>query len=79
MHTVFKQLDFGLLFGLIVAVFLVIASIQLSSSWSDGQRGLLLYEKTCPLNTSFYDEGNTKGYKVGDERANEPGARSHRV
>lgn len=68
MHTVFKQFDFSLLFGLVVAAFLAIAAFEFSTSWSDGQRGLLLYEKTCPLNTTFYDEANARGYNLHDER-----------
>ncbi len=78
MHPVFKQLDFSLLFGFIVAVFLVAATIEFATSWSDGQRGLLLYEKTCPLNTTFYDEANAVGYKFQNEGPNGQGTRQGR-
>ncbi len=45
-----RRFDLTLLFVVVVLVFVTIAVAQFSRGWADAQRGLLLYERTCPLN-----------------------------
>ncbi len=45
-----RRFDFTPVFIVVVLVFVTIAVAQFSRGWADAQRGLLLYERTCPLN-----------------------------
>ena len=38
------------LFPALMLVFVTIAVTQFAFAWGDAQRGILLYERTCPLN-----------------------------
>jgi hypothetical protein len=44
------RFDLTLAFVIVTLVFVCISVAQFSRGWSDAQRGLLLYEQTCPLN-----------------------------
>lgn len=50
MHALPRRLDLTLVFVIVVLLFVTFAVAQFSRSWPDAQRGLLLYERTCPLN-----------------------------
>jgi hypothetical protein len=39
-------------FAIVIFMFVAFATIQFSRGWGDAQRGLLLFEKACPLNIS---------------------------
>lgn len=39
------------LFPVVMVVFVAIAVTQFSLAWGNAQRGILLYERTCPLNS----------------------------
>lgn len=45
-----RPFDLTLLFVITMLVFVSICIAQFSWGWTDAQRGLLLYERTCPLN-----------------------------
>jgi hypothetical protein len=47
-----RGFDLAPLFIALILAFAAVAAIELSSSWPDAQRGLLLFEKTCPLSQS---------------------------
>lgn len=46
------RLDLPLLFAMLMLGFGAVAIIQVSSAWTGAERGILLYERTCPLNPS---------------------------
>ena len=39
-------------FPVVMVVFVAIAVTQFSLAWGNAERGILLYEQTCPLNAS---------------------------
>jgi hypothetical protein len=53
-----RQFDVSLLFIVAMLVFVSISVAQFCGAWNDAQRGLLLYERTCPLNAEGVE---TKG------------------
>ena len=50
-----QGVDLAPAFALVVLLFVAFATYQFSHSWNDAQAGLLLYEKTCPLNAGAAD------------------------
>ncbi len=40
----------SLLFPIVMLVFVAVAITQFALAWDGAQRGILLYERTCPLN-----------------------------
>jgi hypothetical protein len=40
----------SLLFPIVMLVFVAITIAQFSLAWGGAERGILLYERTCPLN-----------------------------
>jgi hypothetical protein len=46
------RFDFSPVLFAVVLAFVVLASVQFVSSLSGGERGLLLFEKACPIHTA---------------------------
>jgi hypothetical protein len=40
----------SLLFPIVMLAFVAAAIVEFSSDWSGAERGIVLYERTCPLN-----------------------------
>jgi hypothetical protein len=47
-----RGFDFTLVFAVTIVLFIALSMIQFSNSWGDAQRGLLIFEKACPLSHS---------------------------
>jgi hypothetical protein len=47
-----RGLDFTPLLFAIVLAFVVVGSVQFARSLAGGERGLLLFERACPIRTS---------------------------
>lgn len=47
-----KAFDLTPVFAAIMMVFVIVSALQFSRAWPDAQRGLLLFEKACPLSHS---------------------------
>jgi hypothetical protein len=52
MLTKFRHVDWGLVLVLAFVCGVAIAVLQLVNEIGDAERGLILYEKTCPLNAA---------------------------
>jgi hypothetical protein len=44
-----RRFDFSLVLIAAVLAFVVVATVQFTRSLPGGERGLLLYERTCPI------------------------------